>query len=81
MFPASHDVVQAQIEKQQQLLESLKPPLSDDEARELVKVFGPDDYYGLARTVLHLIESAPGWPLEQTAHTCANALFTTVDRG
>jgi len=63
VFPASHDVVHAQIEKQQQLLESIQPPLSDDEARELVKVFGPDDYYGLGWTVLHLIESAPGWPL------------------
>ncbi|MDB6032726.1 MAG: hypothetical protein JWM16_3064, partial [Verrucomicrobiales bacterium] len=29
----------------------------------LVKVFGPDDYYGLAWSLLHLIESAPGWPL------------------
>jgi hypothetical protein len=31
-----------------------------------VHLFGPDDCYGVAWTLLHLIESAPGWPL----HDC-----------
>jgi hypothetical protein len=31
-FPSAHDVVEAQIEKQQRLLESIQPPVSDDEA-------------------------------------------------
>jgi hypothetical protein len=26
-------------------------------------VFGDDDCFGLAWTLLHLIESTPGWPL------------------
>jgi hypothetical protein len=30
----------------------------------LVKLFGPDDCLGLAWTLLHLIETAPGWPVE-----------------
>lgn len=69
-FPSEHDVVEAQIEKQQRLLESIEPPVSDNEAREFLKLFGPDDYYGLAWTVVHLVESAPGWPLEDClAHT------------
>ena len=29
-----------------------------------VKLFGPDDCFGLAWTLLHLIETAPGWPVE-----------------
>jgi hypothetical protein len=62
-FPASHDIVPNTIVRQQSLLSSIAPPVTDDEARELVKLFGPDDYYGGAWTVLHLIESAPSWPL------------------
>jgi hypothetical protein len=50
------------------LLSRVTPPVSNDEARSLVHLFGPDDCYGLAWTLLHLIESAPGWPL----HDCLN---------
>src|SRR5262245_24431072 len=39
-------------------------PLRDDEARALVSLFGPDDAYGLAWSLLHLIETAPNWPIE-----------------
>ena len=40
--------------------------ISDAEVRSLVHLFGPDECYGLAWTLLHLIETAPGWPL----HDC-----------
>lgn len=63
-FPASQDVVLSVMERQEQLLGSIVPPVSDDEARELIKLFGSDDYFGGAWTVLHLIESAPNWPLD-----------------
>lgn len=45
------------------LLLSISKPVSNEEARALVRLFGPDSCFGLAWTVLHLIESAPGWPL------------------
>jgi hypothetical protein len=38
-------------------------PVTDDEARALIGLFGPDECFGLAWTILHLVESAPGWPL------------------
>ena len=41
-------------------LSSVTPPVSDAEARSLVHLFGPDECYGLAWTLLHLIETAPG---------------------
>jgi hypothetical protein len=63
-FPASKDVDLAVIARQESLLASITPPVSDDEARELIKLFGPDDYFGGAWTLVHLIESAPQWPLE-----------------
>ncbi len=61
-FPASKDATDA-IETQEKLLLGITKPVTDDEARELVKVFGPDDYFGMVWPVIHLVESAPGWPL------------------
>jgi hypothetical protein len=51
------------VESWQNVLAAVKTPVSDDEARVLVQVFGPDDCFGLAWTLLHLIETAPNWPL------------------
>lgn len=62
-FPSSQHVNLDLIQRQQALLESVTPPVSDEEARELLRIFGPDDFFGAAWTVLHLIETAPNWPL------------------
>ena len=45
------------------LTRSIKKPITDEEARVLVKIFGPDGCFGLPWILMHLIESAPGWPL------------------
>lgn len=44
-------------------LRSIRGPLSNEEARRLISMFGPDGCFGLAATLMHLIETAPGWPL------------------
>ncbi len=62
-FPPSEEAEYAIISKQHELLQHIASPLTDDEARELVKLFGPDEYFGGAWTILHLIETAPHWPL------------------
>jgi hypothetical protein len=41
-------------------LQKINRPVSQEEAVLLIRLFGPDDCYGLAWTLLHLIESAPG---------------------
>ena len=66
------------IQQQERLLASIRPPVSDDEARELLKVFGPDDYFGLAWTVLHLVEGAPNWPLEDCLSGSSNEWIVTL---
>jgi hypothetical protein len=71
-FPASKQVDLAVIDRQESLLASITPPVSDDEARELVKLFGPDDYFGGAWTLIHLVESAPNWPLEDCLRDGSN---------
>lgn len=40
-------------------LEAIEPPLTDDEAKALLACFGPDDCFGLAWTLVHLIETSP----------------------
>jgi hypothetical protein len=47
------------------LLGSIREPVTDEDARVLVNPFGagPDSLFGLAWAVLHLVESAPRWPL------------------
>jgi hypothetical protein len=44
-------------------LEAIPEPVTDAEAVALVTCFGRDECFGLAWTLLHKIESAPGWPL------------------
>lgn len=48
------------VARHQLLLQRISGPIADDEAALLVNCFGPDDCYGLAWTLLHLIESASG---------------------
>lgn len=38
-------------------------PLTDEEAISLIAVFGDDGCFGLASSLMHLIETAPGWPI------------------
>lgn len=39
-------------------------PISDEEATALVGLFGEDGCFGLASSLMHLIETAPSWPIE-----------------
>jgi hypothetical protein len=62
-LPSSVDPDLEKIEKMQKLIECIQSPITDVEARVLINIFGPDDCFGLSWTILHLIESSPGWPL------------------
>jgi hypothetical protein len=71
-FPSSRAVDPDLIQRQEYLLMTIEPPVSDAEARKLIKLFGPDDYFGLAWKLLHLIEKAPNWPLEDCLSDTSN---------
>ncbi|WP_146984133.1 hypothetical protein [Bradyrhizobium macuxiense] len=45
------------------LLAKAQTPITDDEARALVRLFGPDDCFGLSWSLLHVIETSPSWPI------------------
>jgi hypothetical protein len=55
---------EALLKKYEELITSIQPPVTDDEARVLVGVLGPGDCFGVEWALIHLIETAPGWPLE-----------------
>jgi hypothetical protein len=52
-----------QLELYQSLLGQIDPPVTDEEARVLMSLFGNDDCFGAAWTLLHLIETAPHLPI------------------
>lgn len=51
------------IARYQTLLHGIARPVSRDEALALLRCFGPDEAYGLAWSLVHLVETAPGGPL------------------
>jgi len=55
---------EALLKKYEALITSIQPPVTDDEARVLVGLFGPDECFEVEWSLIHLIETAPGWPLE-----------------
>ena len=63
-LPSSAAVTASMARTFEEHLQKVEMPVTDEEACELVKLFGPDDCFGLAWTLLHLIETAPGWPVE-----------------
>lgn len=53
------------IKQHEDALARITEPVTDEEAKALVASFGPDDSYGLAWSLVHLIETAPNWPLKE----------------
>ncbi len=72
-LPSSSSSVE-RIEEWQSALEKIAAPLSDEEAKSLVTLFpeDDDDCFGLAWTLIHLIETSPHWPLRECLDDLAN---------
>jgi hypothetical protein len=66
------------IERYGLLIASIRRPVTDEEARVLVGLFGPDDCFEMAETLVHLIESAPGWPLWDCLENTDNEWIQTL---
>lgn len=71
-FPASAGASPEKVFEYQRLIEQISRPLEDAEAKALLEVFGPDDFFGLAWTLLHLIETAPNSPVTARPPASAN---------
>ncbi len=54
---------EALLNKYGNLIKAIKPPVTDAEAKVLVGILGPGDCFEVEWTLIHLIETAPNWPL------------------
>lgn len=71
-LPAEQFSLPEIIARHQAALESISRPVSDEEARTMVSLFGQDSCFGLAWSLLHLIETSPNWPLSDLLSNCSN---------
>ena len=62
-MPAAEQASDHIIGKWESALLSLKTPISSNDAKVLVGLFGTDDCFGLAWTMIHALETAPEWPI------------------
>lgn len=63
-LPSEDEADAIQLQKYDELYRAIAKPVTDDEARVLITLFGPDGCFGLASAIMHLIETAPGWPIK-----------------
>ncbi|WP_266616987.1 hypothetical protein [Streptomyces sp. NBC_00047] len=54
------DASEEEIDWRERQLTAISRPVTPEEAAALATCFGPDDCYGVAWTLVHLIETAPG---------------------
>lgn len=71
-LPGSQEATEAILKEFEAALEGVSRPLSHREAIALLASFGDDDCFGLAWTLLHLMESAPPPLLENEPDSSAN---------
>lgn len=76
---------ESRIAAHERALRDITPPVNADEAALLVTLFGPDDCYGLAWTLLHLVESTPQLALTEEPAADGNLwlhrLWQRAERG
>jgi hypothetical protein len=63
-FPSEASVSPEAVDQYSELIDSISPPVSLDEARSLLTLFGTDTFFGLPYSLVHLIESCPDWSSE-----------------
>lgn len=71
-MPSEASATHEKVEAFEKYLAVIAKPVTDEEAEALVKLFGPDECYGLSWTLLHSIETAPGWPLRDCLVNISN---------
>jgi hypothetical protein len=73
-LPEEHSASVAQLQAFEAALSSIERPVTDEEAMSLLQVLPntEESCFGLAWSVLHLIETAPGWPLKEAKLQCSN---------
>lgn len=71
-LPGSEEATESILKEFEAALEGVSRPLSHSESIALLASFGDDDCFGLAWTLLHLMETAPPPLLENEPDSSAN---------
>lgn len=71
-FPTENEATDAQLRALEEALHAITFPTSIEEARALVSLFNVDDCFGLAWTLLHLVESCGQRVIEREPASDAN---------
>jgi hypothetical protein len=73
-LPEERSASVAQLQAFEAALKSIERPVTDEEAMSLLQVLPntEESCFGLAWSVLHLIETAPGWPLKEAKRQRSN---------
>jgi hypothetical protein len=71
-LPSEHGADVHTVQEFEQALQKIEPPLTREEALALLPTFGKDGCFGLAWSLIHLIESAPGWPYSEAKFQAEN---------
>ncbi len=61
-LPPSRLATEAGLDERVAALKAIEVPVTDEESVALAECFGPDECFGVAWSLLHLIETAPGHP-------------------
>ena len=73
-LPKERSAAVPQLQAFEAALKAIERPVTDEEAMSLLQVLPntEESCFGLAWSVLHLIETAPGWPLKDAKLQCSN---------
>lgn len=71
-FPSEEDASDGILRKIEEAYRTIERPIRDEEAEALLALFGDDNCYGLAFSMMHLIETAPGWPISRCLDNAHN---------
>jgi hypothetical protein len=73
-LPSEKEAEVPQLQAYESALKAIEEPVSDEEAIALLLVFpsGEDSCFGLAWSILHLVETAPSWPCQEARLHGAN---------
>jgi len=63
-LPSESEAEVDQLKRIEELYRAIVRPITDNEARVLIELLGPDLCFGLTWSFMHLVETAPGWPLK-----------------
>jgi hypothetical protein len=72
-LPSESDASLERLQAIEAAYKAISRPVSNEEARQLIVMFGDDGCFGLASSLMHLIETAPDWPIVDCLQSPANS--------